>query len=434
MNLRVGRAKQAFAHGAKTWLGVGPRFLGAFVAGQERLEVDAFELPSAIYDHDLRQTAVSTHAFAQNHHARAVAGRIEGEVDGQQPPGKGVDEKGRPGTTQIPPGARANELDVQLGVVDVADLERPIPMPGCGELQFPVEGLLLVRSPAPLALFGLLLARTVVDCLAEGLVARGHDATLLAGTQQCTIHLTLGLLLQRLVVVGDELLQRCQRAFRQLPLAVATLPPTRKKSDVATAERLLRFPPSGQPMAKGACRYRAVSGGVTGQTRGQDRVATIGLSKVLRARPGKQFLHLSAEALLPFPWAGQLALPDQGLERGMGQLDHTPILCQQSHAALPHVDDRPASSIPKDRCTDGHVHGPQLTGWCLPCRFSDHGVGAGRLFIAKDSHLFRLSQGGSANIHVEMLAGDQRVDLVAAGPVSRSQQLVQRNAGPGRHQ
>ena len=156
----------------------------------------------------------------------------------------------------------------------------------------------------------------------------------------------------------------------------------------------------------------------------------ISLSEVLRTGPGKQFLHLSVKLSPPYLWAGQLALPDQGLERGMEQVDHSPILGQQSHSTLAHVDDRPASSIPKKRRANRYMHGSQLISRCPLCCLSDHCVGTGRLCIAEDTHTFWLSQGGSANIHVELLAGNQCIDLVTVA--SWADRSNSSSAMPGR--
>jgi hypothetical protein len=218
----VGRAEQPLAHRAEARLGAGTRLLGAFVAGQQRLEVEARELGAAVDHHGLRQALVPTDALAQDQHRGAIARRVEGEGDGEQPPRGGVGQKGRPGPTQGPPGARADQLDVQFGVVDVADLEGAVPVARRGQGQFPVERRRLGGGARPLALGHLLQARATVDGSGKGLVARHDEPLRFAGAHQGRIDRKAGLLLERLVVGGDERSRSCRLGSgsfrRRLPL------------------------------------------------------------------------------------------------------------------------------------------------------------------------------------------------------------------------
>src|SRR5687767_1086205 len=47
-----GGSKKPFANGSKPWLSRWPSLFGAFVAREQRLKVDAFELLSAVNDQD----------------------------------------------------------------------------------------------------------------------------------------------------------------------------------------------------------------------------------------------------------------------------------------------------------------------------------------------------------------------------------------------
>ena len=67
--LRIGRAECALDQGTEPRLRRRPRLLGAFVAGQERLEIGAVEFRAAIHDQTLRQAVVPANALAQHHHA-----------------------------------------------------------------------------------------------------------------------------------------------------------------------------------------------------------------------------------------------------------------------------------------------------------------------------------------------------------------------------
>src|ERR1017187_458595 len=93
-------SKTPFAHGTKAWLSGWPSFLDAFVAREQRLEVDAFELLSAVDDHDLRKTPMAANAFPQDHHARSIRWGIEAQEEGQHASRKCVEENRQPRTAQ----------------------------------------------------------------------------------------------------------------------------------------------------------------------------------------------------------------------------------------------------------------------------------------------------------------------------------------------
>jgi hypothetical protein len=56
-----------------------------FVAGQESLEVDTFELAATIHDQYLGQPPVPADTVTKDHHARAIAWRIKGQRERQHP-------------------------------------------------------------------------------------------------------------------------------------------------------------------------------------------------------------------------------------------------------------------------------------------------------------------------------------------------------------
>ena len=135
--LRAG-SKEPFTNGSKPWLGRGPGFLGAFIARQQRLEVDAVELLSTVDDQDLRKASVPPNAFPQDHHAGSIGRRVEGQEEGQQAPGKCVHEDGQPRPAEVSAGAGAKDLHVEFGVIDMADVKGPVTVARGCEAQFQV--------------------------------------------------------------------------------------------------------------------------------------------------------------------------------------------------------------------------------------------------------------------------------------------------------
>ena len=80
-----------------------------------------------------------------------------------------------PRTPQEPSGLGTNSPHVGLRVIDVADLEGPVPMAGRALRQLPIEGLLLIGSPAALPLECLFSASAPMDRDGEGLITRSED-------------------------------------------------------------------------------------------------------------------------------------------------------------------------------------------------------------------------------------------------------------------
>src|SRR5260370_34424968 len=89
-------------------------------------------------------------ALAQDHHARAVGGRVDREVQGYDPAGECVRQERDPGTPQETSGLGTNGPHVGLRVIDVGNLEGPVSVARRALLQLPVERLLLISSPAAL--------------------------------------------------------------------------------------------------------------------------------------------------------------------------------------------------------------------------------------------------------------------------------------------
>src|SRR5579863_9110460 len=78
--LGVAHPKKTFTQRPKTWFTGRPFLLGALMSCEERLEICAFKFLSAVDHHGLRQTVIAADALAQNHHAGAIARRIECEI------------------------------------------------------------------------------------------------------------------------------------------------------------------------------------------------------------------------------------------------------------------------------------------------------------------------------------------------------------------
>jgi hypothetical protein len=115
----------------------------------------------------------------------------------------------------------------------MADFERPVAVPWRGQAELPIEGCCLWGSPRPLTPGNLLLARAVVHISDEGRVRGSSETSVLARPLQPGIHNELPLLFERFVFAGQELIDKRQRRFWELVVAVAALLVSGKKSDVA---------------------------------------------------------------------------------------------------------------------------------------------------------------------------------------------------------
>ncbi len=196
----------------------------------------------------MRQPLLALHACPQHEHAGAIAGRVEAEGESQEAPRKGVREEGRPGASEVAPGARADQLDIELGVVDVADLERPIPMARGGWRQFPVEGGNLGSGAWSLPFGHLLLTGPTPDRPGEGLVAGHRDPLRVARAHQRGVHRKPRLLLEGFVIGRDEGVEERQGRRGQLPRPVPALMVLREKTHVAAGMDLLGVPPARKPV------------------------------------------------------------------------------------------------------------------------------------------------------------------------------------------
>src|ERR1700688_4686872 len=101
--------------------------------------------------------------LTKHHHARAIAGGIECQMQRQHTAGVGIREQSQPRASQPATCPVADAFDVQLGVIDMRDLKRAVAMRWGFEFEFPVGCLLLVCSTWPLPLQCLLQNRTAAN-------------------------------------------------------------------------------------------------------------------------------------------------------------------------------------------------------------------------------------------------------------------------------
>jgi hypothetical protein len=87
---------------------------------------------------------VPAEALADDAHATAVAGRLEGDAPREDGSRRRVEKQGEPRLGEILAAAAADELEVELRVVDVTDLERPLAVAGRRRLEVPLELLEVV--------------------------------------------------------------------------------------------------------------------------------------------------------------------------------------------------------------------------------------------------------------------------------------------------
>ena len=123
-------SEEALATRSESCLRRRPRFLDAFVSGQQGLEIRALEFRATVYHHDLGEPRVPTHALPQDYHAGPIAGRIESETQRKTPPGERVREQRHPRAAQHAASVRTDEFHVQLGVINVTNLEWPVAVAG----------------------------------------------------------------------------------------------------------------------------------------------------------------------------------------------------------------------------------------------------------------------------------------------------------------
>ena len=162
----------------------------------------------------------------------------------------------RPGAAQRAAGARADQLDVEFGVIEMDDLKGAVAVPGGGQIERGIEWLVDVRRTGALAFAGLVIARTGVDGTGKGFVARGEHAALGTRVQQGRIDGAFVLLRGGFILLHDMLHHQRARRLRQFGLAIATLPGARQEADIAVAVEPLRLairvPTSDRPCALAA--------------------------------------------------------------------------------------------------------------------------------------------------------------------------------------
>lgn len=115
-------------------------FLAQAYRAKQCLEVDALELRPAVDDYCLWQPLVAAHTLTQRQHAGPVTGWVEGQAYGQQPAREGIAQERCPRPSQVSPGAGADQLHVQLCVVEMSELERAVPVSRGRQAEFPAEG------------------------------------------------------------------------------------------------------------------------------------------------------------------------------------------------------------------------------------------------------------------------------------------------------
>ena len=186
MNLVFVVPKRRSQHDPNRAFAGGLRFLDAFVSCQQSLEVRALEFRTAVDHDDLGEPSIPAHALPQDHHAGAVAGRIKSETQRKAPPGKSVGEQRHPWTAQDAASVRTDEFHVQLGMIDVANFERPVAVAGSRWIEFPIEGFVRVGCPPALAFQRALKYWTPPCRLTECGVARCRDSFFLTRMQQCS--------------------------------------------------------------------------------------------------------------------------------------------------------------------------------------------------------------------------------------------------------
>src|SRR5579859_2429455 len=141
------------------------------------------EFGAAVYHDGVGQAAPPPHTLPQHHHARPITRLVKRKIKREDAPRVGVHQDGQPRAAQyltLAPVSRRQQLCVHQGMVDVRDLPGAIPMSRRRQVEFPVEGFLLVRRFASSAPSLLLISRPVVDTPNPGFTTWGDDASLLA--------------------------------------------------------------------------------------------------------------------------------------------------------------------------------------------------------------------------------------------------------------
>src|SRR5213075_2404174 len=124
-----------------------------------------------IHDYDLRQPAMQLHALSEDHHARAITRRIKREINGQDASAVCIGQESEPWTSQVLPSSQTSALDVQLRMIDVANLKGSVTMPRRFLIQFPIECLLPIGGTSPFSLKRLEVTSSALDGPSERFIA-----------------------------------------------------------------------------------------------------------------------------------------------------------------------------------------------------------------------------------------------------------------------
>src|SRR5579885_1823832 len=138
-------------------------------------------------------------------------------------------------------------------MINVGDLEWPVTMSRGRLVKIPVKRLEMVSGSTPLPFSNLLETRAAFYSLTERLVACRDSSLLLTGTQIRPIYLIFPFLLERLVVIFNELVKECNSSLIQPGLDV-TGSGLGNQTNVTAVIFSFRRPITGDPLPKGSGR------------------------------------------------------------------------------------------------------------------------------------------------------------------------------------
>ena len=95
---------------------------------------------------------MSAHALPEYHHAGAIARFLEVHMECQDAARKRIDQQGHPWPAELVRAGRIGQFDIQLGMIEVADLKRPVAVARGLQIQFHVERPMLIGRTRPLPL------------------------------------------------------------------------------------------------------------------------------------------------------------------------------------------------------------------------------------------------------------------------------------------
>src|ERR1044072_3275476 len=78
--LGIGGCPKPLANGTKNCFSWRSGFLNALIPREQGVEVRGFEFGATVHDDDLWEATMQSNALPQDHHARAITWRIEGDV------------------------------------------------------------------------------------------------------------------------------------------------------------------------------------------------------------------------------------------------------------------------------------------------------------------------------------------------------------------